>query len=105
MAFHHPTMEDYYKEFKRLQSNKDLLKKATGEFLDKLIDHLIIGVAFQVHRNKKLKVIELDEVVVKQEGPRPFVDIFGPYNFKKKYECLCRNCDRVVSASVENNIN
>lgn len=93
-------MEDYYKEFKRLQSNKELLKNATEEFLDKLIDHVIIGVAFQVHRSKKLKVIELDEVVVKQEGPRPCVDIFGPYNFKKKYECLCRNCDRVVGASV-----
>ncbi|KAK4885059.1 hypothetical protein RN001_001330 [Aquatica leii] len=89
------------KEFQEIVSNKELLRQASEKYLERLIDNITIGVVFEVHRNKKAKVVELDkEIIDKQDGPRPCVDIFGPYNFKKKYECLCRNCDRIVGASV-----
>jgi len=89
------------KEFHEIVSNKELLRQTAERYLDKIIDTITIGIVLGIHRNKKAKVLDLDkEVVPKEEGPRPCVDIFGPYNFKKKYECLCRNCDRIVGASV-----
>lgn len=88
------------REFHEIVNSKDVLRQAAEKYLDKIIDTITIGIALGIHRSKKAKVLDLEkEVIPKEEGPRPCVDIFGPYNFKKKYECLCCNCDRIVEAS------
>ncbi|KAF5273137.1 hypothetical protein FQA39_LY07627 [Lamprigera yunnana] len=88
------------KDFLEIISDKDVLRQISEQYLDRIIDDIILGVIFEVHRSIKMKVLDLDQDTnEKQDGPRACVDIFGPYNFKKKHECLCLNCDRIVGAS------
>lgn len=101
MSRNHNVYTNIDKEFHEIVNSKELLKQTAEKYLDKVIDTITIGIALGIHRSNKAKVLDLDrDGNIKEEGPRPCVDIFGPYNFKKKYECLCRNCDRIVGASV-----
>lgn len=71
--------------------------------LNELVDDVILGTCFEVHRSVKLGIFFLDEAkddekkyeIVDEVG----LDVFGQVPLKKQYECVCPNCQRNLAAS------
>ncbi|XP_064471346.1 ataxin-7-like protein 3 isoform X2 [Ornithodoros turicata] len=79
------------------------LEEQSQGVLDELIDDVILGTCFEVHRSVKLGIFFLDEAkddekkyeIVDELG----LDVFGQVPLKKQYECVCPNCQRNLAAS------
>lgn len=88
-------------------TNISLSSKALDEqsmsVLDELVDDVILGACFEVHRSVKLGIFFLDEAkddekkyeIVDEVG----LDVFGQVPLKKQFECVCPNCQRNLAAS------
>ncbi|RWS30933.1 ataxin-7-like protein 3 isoform X1 [Leptotrombidium deliense] len=75
------------------------------EIYSNLMDEIVLGVCFEVHRASKLGFLFLDESNVDEERKYSIVDekgydIFGQASvqMKKQYECVCPNCQRTLAA-------
>ncbi|KXJ12462.1 ataxin-7-like protein 3 [Exaiptasia diaphana] len=69
-----------------------------------IIDDVILGLCFEMHKSIKLGTFGIEEVdektskqyeVVDVEG----LDVFGQVPLKKPMECICPNCQRNMAAS------
>ncbi|XP_023244752.1 ataxin-7-like protein 3 [Centruroides sculpturatus] len=68
-----------------------------------IMDEVILGLCFDVHRAVKLGIFFLDEPkedekkyeIVDEIG----LDVFGQVPLKKQIECVCPNCQRSLAAS------
>jgi len=88
-------------------SNSNLSEEeaAIRSICDELIDEVIIGTSFQVHRAIKMGTFFLDEMdEIRNEKDYEIVDeigldVFGQVPMKKQLECVCPNCQRNLAAS------
>ncbi|CAG2100374.1 unnamed protein product [Medioppia subpectinata] len=77
----------------------------SSETFDELVEEVLIGVYFEVHRAAKhTKCLFVDEsptlehekyAIIDKKG----LDIFGELPIKKQMECVCPNCHRNLAAS------
>lgn len=84
-------------ELHELVSNKHDFKNALNSFLNNLVDDMVLGIIFDLHRKYKTNAYELDDSQDEEENKD--IDIFAQHNMKKTQECMCPNCERPVAAS------
>lgn len=90
--------------FKRLLSTEDDTEKAMKFVWDDVMDDVMLGLCFEVHRDVKCGVLFLDETDEENEKKYEIVDeigldVFGQVPMKKQFECVCPNCQRNLAAS------
>ncbi|XP_078661433.1 ataxin-7-like protein 3 [Branchiostoma floridae x Branchiostoma belcheri] len=99
-------MSEYSFDGSEDQESEDCqLVNYAPDVLSELVDDVILGLCFDVHRSCKMGTFFVDDVdpaelkefeIVDQVG----LDIFGqPVSSKKQYECECPNCGRTISAN------
>ncbi|CAH1241904.1 ATXN7L3 [Branchiostoma lanceolatum] len=99
-------MSEYSFDGSEDQESEDCqLVNYAPDVLTELVDDVILGLCFDVHRSCKMGTFFVDDVdpaelkefeIVDQVG----LDIFGqPVSSKKQYECECPNCGRTISAN------
>jgi len=69
-----------------------------------MIDHVAIGVCFDVHRSVRLGRFMLEDIDNESQKEfaivqEPGVDVFGQPPMKKAIECACPNCQRCMAAN------
>lgn len=93
--------------------NPVLLDQVSASIYDDLVDEIVLGVAFEIHRCVKTGILQLldnfDDTESGSEMPDPKcpVDVFGQVisttsgvpALKKQPECVCPNCQRNLAAS------
>ncbi|XP_050035136.1 ataxin-7-like protein 3 isoform X1 [Dermacentor andersoni] len=80
-----------------------VLDEHSMSIFEELVDDVILGTCFEVHRSVKLGILFLDEAtddekkyeIVDEVG----LDVFGQVPLKKQFECVCPNCQRNLAAS------
>lgn len=80
-----------------------VLDEQSMSIYEELVDDVILGTCFEVHRSVKLGILFLDEAtddekkyeIVDEVG----LDVFGQVPLKKQFECVCPNCQRNLAAS------
>lgn len=98
------TEADLLDEFKRLMRDEANIEAGANYLFDSLLDEIILGVGFEVHRSIKTGIavaVEGEPEDNKQFkiGDNPNVDIFGSSNAIKVAYCTCPNCERPVAAA------
>ncbi|XP_078581546.1 ataxin-7-like protein 3 [Branchiostoma floridae x Branchiostoma japonicum] len=99
-------MSEYSFDGSEDQESEDCqLVNYAPDVLSELVDDVVLGLCFDVHRSCKMGTFFVDDVdpaelkefeIVDQVG----LDIFGqPVSSKKQYECECPNCGRTISAN------
>ncbi|XP_011309415.1 SAGA-associated factor 11 homolog [Fopius arisanus] len=86
-------------EFMRTSENVDM---ASQEIYEDLLDEVLMGFVFDVHRTVKTGSSDVEEGIPDDESyaivDSPGLDVFGQHPIKKSQECNCPNCDRGVAA-------
>ncbi|KAK0182940.1 hypothetical protein PV327_001020 [Microctonus hyperodae] len=86
-------------EFMNKSGNVDL---ATKEIYEDLLDEVLMGFVFDVHRTVKTGSSDVEEGIPDDDAytivDLPGLDVFGQHPIKKSQECSCPNCDRGVAA-------
>ncbi|XP_018327026.1 SAGA-associated factor 11 homolog isoform X2 [Agrilus planipennis] len=87
------------RELHEVVSNKEMLSRAVEMFFDNIIDKILLGIVFDMHRKYKTNSFDPISEEIPPEIPEEalYTDIFGPLK-KKVPNCLCPNCDRLVGA-------
>lgn len=117
--------EELLSELRRNLEVPGNVEKAAEYLFQSLIDEIALGVAFEIHHNLKTGFYfygnlsqdllkwplyritgvtaavegEVEEADIFQLIDLPNVDVFGTANVKKAFDCVCPNCDRLVSAN------
>ncbi|XP_071450658.1 ataxin-7-like protein 3 isoform X2 [Hetaerina americana] len=91
-------------QLKRLVSTPECLEKSAESAFEELVDDVILGVCFDVHRAVKLGLTALEDGLIEEENKYqivegPDVDVFGQLPVKKQHECVCPSCHRNLAAS------
>ncbi|XP_067009919.1 ataxin-7-like protein 3 [Anabrus simplex] len=74
------------------------------ELYNTLLDEIILGVIFEVHRSAKIGLINAEDGPHTHDSNHfelvesPDVDIFGQQPIKKPHECVCPSCKRNLGA-------
>lgn len=84
-------------------TSSKVLDEQSMSIFEELVDDVILGACFEVHRSVKLGIFFLDEAtddekkyeIVDEVG----LDVFGQVPLKKQFECVCPNCQRNLAAS------
>lgn len=84
-------------------SNPDNLQSASENVFNNLVDEVILGIVFEVHRSVKGGFFNVEEGMPEdisefQLVEAPDVDIFGQQPIKKAQECVCPSCKRSLAA-------
>lgn len=89
----------------------DEVEAAATYTLDRMVDEIILGMCFDVHRSVKTGVYSLTEVPEPRDARGPGgpggTDVFGQVittavgvpTLKKQPECVCPNCQRNMAAT------
>ncbi|XP_011505350.1 PREDICTED: ataxin-7-like protein 3 [Ceratosolen solmsi marchali] len=87
-------------EFMMKPENVD---SATKEIFEDLLDEVLMGFIFDIHRMTKTGSSDVEEGIPDDESytivDLPGLDVFGQHPVKKSQECNCPNCERGVAAS------
>lgn len=89
---------------KQLLNNDNNLKSISNDLFDELVDEVLLGIYFEVHRAAKSGSLFVDESLVNENSEYAIIDakgldIFGQLPMKKQHECICPNCHRNLAAS------
>lgn len=84
-------------------SNPDNLQAASENVFENLLEEVILGVVFEVHRSVKTGLFEIEEAIQEDANEfrivdAPDLDIFGQQPIKKPQECTCPSCKRSLAA-------
>jgi len=85
--------------------SEDTYDKLSQIIFDDLLNEIVLGLCFQMHRSSKLGFLFIDESNIDDEKKYAIVnekgcDVFG-YNtnqIKRQCECICPTCQRPISA-------
>lgn len=96
------TVEELKHRLNQFLSVPGNLEAAANHIFDELVEDIVLGITFEVHRETKLggipRMSEEDintfRIVENKE-----TDIFGQPYVKKVQECCCPSCNRPLSAS------
>ncbi|XP_020297661.1 ataxin-7-like protein 3 [Pseudomyrmex gracilis] len=88
--------------FLEFMSKPDNVEVATKEIYEDLLEEVLMGFVFDVHRTTKTGNSDVEEGIPDDESyaivDSPGLDIFGQHPVKKSQECTCPNCERGVAA-------
>ncbi|XP_001601329.1 ataxin-7-like protein 3 [Nasonia vitripennis] len=89
--------------FLEFMGKPENVEAATKEIYEDLLDEVLMGFVFDVHRMTKTGSSDVEEGIPDDESyaivDSPGLDVFGQHPIKKSQECNCPNCDRGVAAS------
>ncbi|XP_043274357.1 ataxin-7-like protein 3 [Venturia canescens] len=95
-------IQELDQRFLEFMSKNDNCEAATKEIYDDLLDEVLMGFVFDVHRTIKTGSSDVEEGIPDDESyaivDSPGLDVFGQHPVKKSQECNCPNCDRGVAA-------
>lgn len=95
-------IEELNNRFSEFISKKENVESITTEFYEDLLDEVLMGFVFDVHRTIKSGSSNVEEGIPDDESyviiDSPGLDVFGQHPVKKSQECNCPNCDRGVAA-------
>lgn len=95
-------IQELNKRFLDFMSKHENVEPATKEIYDDLLDEVLMGFVFDVHRTTKTGSSDVEEGIPDDESyaivDSPGLDVFGQHPVKKSQECNCPNCDRGVAA-------
>lgn len=99
-------LESIHRRFQELMSDPENVNDAANFLVEDLIDEMIIGVVFEVHRSAKLGVLDPEADMSGEDVNKfkivddPGLDVFGqPPVIKKFQDCICPSCNRGLAAS------
>lgn len=95
-------IEELNQRFLDLMSKPENIEMVTKELYEDLLDEVLMGFVFDVHRTTKTGSSDVEEGIPDDESytivDSPGLDVFGQHPVKKSQECNCPNCDRGVAA-------
>ncbi|XP_043468669.1 ataxin-7-like protein 3 [Leptopilina heterotoma] len=95
-------IEELNNRFSEFINKKENVESITTEFYEDLLDEVLMGFVFDVHRTIKSGSSNVEEGIPDDESyviiDSPGLDVFGQHPVKKSQECNCPNCDRGVAA-------
>ncbi|XP_034949507.1 ataxin-7-like protein 3 [Chelonus insularis] len=95
-------IQELDRTFLDFMSKAENLEAATKEIYEDLLDEVLMGFVFDVHRTIKTGSSDVEEGIPDDESytivDTPGLDVFGQHPVKKSQECNCPNCDRGVAA-------
>ncbi|KAG8036753.1 hypothetical protein G9C98_004075 [Cotesia typhae] len=95
-------VQELDRSFLEFMSKTDNVDLAIKEIYDDLLDEVLMGFVFDVHRTIKTGSSDVEEGIPDDESyaivDSPGLDVFGQHPIKKTQECNCPNCDRGVAA-------
>ncbi|XP_029171819.1 ataxin-7-like protein 3 [Nylanderia fulva] len=97
-------IQELNKRFLELMSKSENVEAATKEIYEDLLDEVVMGFAFDMHRTTKTGSSDIEEGIPEDENyaivDSPGLDVFGQHPVKKSQECNCPNCERSVAACI-----
>ncbi|XP_077272720.1 SAGA associated factor 11kDa [Temnothorax americanus] len=88
--------------FMDFMSKPENVEAATKEIYEDLLDEVLMGFVFDVHRTTKTGSFDIEEGIPDDRSyaivDSPGLDVFGQHPMKKSQECNCPNCERGVAA-------
>ncbi|KAK9306049.1 hypothetical protein QLX08_003113 [Tetragonisca angustula] len=95
-------IQELNRRFLEFMNKSENVEAATKEIYDDLLDEVLMGFVFDVHRTTKTGSSDVEEGIPDDESyaivDSPGLDVFGHDAIKKFQDCNCPNCDRGVSA-------
>ncbi|EZA55844.1 hypothetical protein DMN91_011940 [Ooceraea biroi] len=95
-------IEELNQRFLDLMSKPENIETVTKEIYEDLLDEVLMGFVFDVHRTTKTGSSDVEEGIPDDESytivDSPGLDVFGQHPVKKSQECNCPNCERGVAA-------
>lgn len=95
-------VEELNKRFIEFMSKPENVDSASKEIYEDLLDEVLMGFVFDIHRTTKTGSSDVEEGIPDDESyaivDLPGLDVFGQQPIKKSQECNCPNCDRGVAA-------
>lgn len=97
-------IQELNRRFLDYMSKPDNVETATKEIYEDLLDEVLMGFVFDVHRTTKTGSSDIEEGIPDDESyaivDSPGLDVFGQHPVKKSQECNCPNCERSVAACI-----
>ncbi|XP_012285412.1 ataxin-7-like protein 3 [Orussus abietinus] len=95
-------VQELNRHFLEFMSKSENVDTATKEIYEDLLEEVLMGFVFDVHRTTKTGSSDVEEGIPDDESyaivDSPGLDVFGQHPIKKSQECNCPNCDRGVAA-------
>ncbi|XP_046750987.1 ataxin-7-like protein 3 [Diprion similis] len=95
-------VDELNKKFLEFMSKPENVDAASKEIYEDLLDEVMMGFVFDVHRTVKTGSSDVEEGIPDDESyaivDLPGLDVFGQQAIKKSQDCACPNCDRGVAA-------
>ncbi|XP_032668115.1 ataxin-7-like protein 3 [Odontomachus brunneus] len=95
-------IQELNRQFLDFMSKPENIDTTTKEIYEDLLDEVLMGFVFDVHRTTKTGSSDVEEGIPDDESyaivDSPGLDVFGQHPVKKSQECICPNCDRSVAA-------
>ncbi|XP_015788667.1 ataxin-7-like protein 3 isoform X1 [Tetranychus urticae] len=90
----------------QLTSDDSVMSNIVLTIYNDILDEILLGVCFEIHRASKLGFLFIDESSPKEDEKYVIIDergldIFGQAHtqMKKQFDCTCPNCQRSLAAS------
>ncbi|XP_050460204.1 ataxin-7-like protein 3 [Cataglyphis hispanica] len=97
-------IQELNRRFLDFMSKTENVDTATKEIYEDLLDEVLMGFVFDVHRTTKTGSSDIEEGIPDDESyaivDSPGLDVFGQHPVKKSQECNCPNCERSVAACI-----
>ncbi|GAB1869860.1 SAGA-associated factor 11 homolog [Camponotus japonicus] len=97
-------IQELNRRFLDYMSKPENVETATKEIYEDLLDEVLMGFVFDVHRTTKTGSSDVEEGIPDDESyaivDSPGLDVFGQHPVKKSQECNCPNCERSVAACI-----
>lgn len=97
-------IQELNRRFLDFMSKAENVETATKEIYEDLLDEVLMGFVFDVHRTTKTGSSDIEEGIPDDESyaivDSPGLDVFGQHPVKKSQECNCPNCERSVAACI-----
>ncbi|XP_017886018.1 SAGA-associated factor 11 homolog [Ceratina calcarata] len=95
-------IQELNRQFLEFMGKTENVESATKEMYEDILDEVLMGFVFDVHRTTKTGTLNVEEGIPEDESyaivDSPGLDVFGQQLVKKSQECNCPNCDRSVAA-------
>ncbi|KYN38804.1 Ataxin-7-like protein 3 [Trachymyrmex septentrionalis] len=95
-------IQDLNRRFVDFMSKPENVEAATKEIYEDLLDDVLMGFVFDIHRIAKTGNSDVEEGIPDDKSyaivDSPGLDVFGQHPMKKSQECNCPNCERGVAA-------
>ncbi|XP_072749032.1 ataxin-7-like protein 3 [Anoplolepis gracilipes] len=97
-------IQELNRRFLDFMNKPENVESAIKEIYEDLLDEVVMGFVFDMHRTTKTGSSDIEEGIPEDESyaivDSPGLDVFGQHPVKKSQECNCPNCERSVAACI-----